>query len=389
MKQYSKSFVLKISALLVSVTAVFTALAVSFLFLAAGFLGEAPSFMKMHRIKQLIRLNYLEDYDADLLKEGAYYGMALTLGDPYSSYVSEKDMESLRESISGEYVGIGVEVTVSQDSGLVTVISPIDGSPADRAGLQTGDQILKMNDTDLSGMSLDDVVSLLRNGKEKEEIQLTVLRNGESLTVPVVRDHIVVHSAKGNMISDHIGYIKLSSFDDTTKQEFSTVLENLEQEGATSLVLNLRGNPGGTVDAAQSVADLFLEEGVFYCTRDKDGKKEYFYTDAEKDDIPMVVLINGGSASASEMLAGALQDRERARLVGTTTFGKGIMQEYFPVDSKSMLKLTTHEFLTPKEHGIHKKGITPDDTVEMDASVPLGDLEQDIQLQKAISILQE
>ena len=389
MKQYSKSFVVKFSAVLVGGTAVLTALFVSIMFLAAGLLGDAPAAIKLRRMKQLIESYYLEEYDPKLLQEGAYYGMALTLGDPYSGYVSEDDIETLEESISGEYVGIGVEITIHPQDGLVTVISPIDGSPADLAGVRTGDKIIKVNEQDITGKELDDVVSMLREGKENEEIKLELMREGEPVSVTVVRDHIVIHSAKGTMLEDGVGYLKLSSFDDTTVNEFSDVLSQLEQQGATSLVLDLRGNPGGTVEAAQSVADTFLDEGIFYCTRDKNGEKEYYYTDEGQDDIPLVVLINGGSASASEMLAGALQDRGRATLVGTTTYGKGIMQEYFPIDRNSMLKLTTHEFLTPNGNQIHEKGIHPDEEVEMDPEVELGDMEHDVQLQKAVSLFIE
>lgn len=389
MKQYNKSFVVKISAALVGGTAVLTAFFVSVMFLGAGFLGNFPSALKMGRIKRLIQSHYLEEYDPKLLQEGAYYGMALTLGDPYSGYVSQDDMEALKESISGEYVGIGVEITVDSQDGMITVIAPIDGSPADMAGVRTGDKLTQINGQDITGMELDQVVSMLRNGKEKEEIELTLLRDGEQLSLTVIRDHVVIHSAKGFLLEDGVGYLKLSSFDDTTVNEFSQVLSQLEQEGATSLVLDLRGNPGGTVEAAQSVADVFLDQGIFYCSRDKNGKQEFVYTKEGKDDIPMAVLINNGSASASEMLAGALQDRGRAVLVGATTFGKGIMQEYFPVDRNSMLKLTTHEFLTPNEHQIHEKGISPDVEVEMDPAAELGNMESDVQLQKAVSLLLE
>ena len=389
MKQYNKSFVIKLSLLLVGGTAVLTAFFVSLMFLAASFFGNGGTSMKIQRIQRLIDTYYLKEYDEELVENGAFYGIPLMLGDPYSGYLSPEDVEALKESVTGEYVGIGVEVTVDPEDGLITVISPIADTPAALAGIRTGDKFLTINGEEVTGNTLDEVVSMLKNGKKKEEIKLELLREGETVSLTVIRDEITIHSATGKMLNDGMGYLKLSSFDDTTVNEFSDTLSGLEQEGATSLILDLRGNPGGTVEAAQYVADLFLDEGIFYYTMDKNGEKEYFETEKDVNSIPLVVLINEGSASASEMLAGALQDRDRATLVGVTTFGKGIMQQHFMVDSSSMLKLTTHEFYTPNGNRIHETGISPDVEVTMDSSVPLGDLEQDIQLQKAISLLAE
>ncbi len=389
MKQYNKSFVIKLSLLLVGGTAVLTTFFVSLMFLAGSFLGSGLTTMKIQRIKTLIDTYYLKEYDAELVENGAFYGIPLMLGDPYSGYLSSDDVESLKESVTGEYVGIGVEVTVDPEDGLITVISPIADTPAALAGIRTGDKFLTINGEEVTGSTLDEVVAKLKNGKKKEEIKLELLREGETVSLTVIRDEITIHSATGNMLNEEIGYLKLSSFDDTTVNEFSDTLSGLEKEGATSLILDLRGNPGGTVEAAQYVADLFLDEGIFYYTMDKNGEKEYFETEEEVNSIPLIVLINEGSASASEMLAGALQDRDRATLVGAKTFGKGIMQQHFMVDSSSMLKLTTHEFYTPNGNRIHETGISPDVEVPMDSSVPLGDLEQDIQLQKAISLLAE
>lgn len=389
MKQYNKSFVIKLSLLLVGGTAVLTAFFVSLMFLAASFLGNGGTSMKIQRIKRLIDTYYLKEYDEELVENGAFYGIPLMLGDPYSGYLSPDDVEALKESVTGEYVGIGVEVSVDPNDGLITVISPIADTPAALAGIRTGDKFLTINGEEVTGNTLDEVVAMLKNGKKKEEIKLELLREGETISLTVIRDEIIIHSATGNMLNEEIGYLKLSSFDDTTVNEFSDTLSELEQEGATSLILDLRGNPGGTVEAAQYVADLFLDEGIFYYTMDKNGEKEYFETEEDVNPIPLVVLINEGSASASEMLAGALQDRDRATLVGVTTFGKGIMQQHFMVDSSSMLKLTTHEFYTPNGNRIHETGILPDVEVPMDSSVTLGDLEQDIQLQKAISLLTE
>ncbi len=389
MKQYNKSFVIKLSLLLVGGTAVLTAFFVSLMFLVGGFLGNASTALKIQRIKNLIDANYLEEYDAELVENGAFYGIPLMLGDPYSAYLSPDDVEALMESVTGEYVGIGVEVTVDPEDGLITVISPIADAPAALAGIRTGDKFLTINGEEVTGSTLDEVVSMLKNGKKKEEIKLELLREGETISLTVIRDEITIHSVTGKMLNEKIGYLKLSSFDDTTINEFSDTLTDLEQEGATSLILDLRGNPGGTVEAAQYVADLFLDEGIFYYTMDKHGEKEYFETDEAMNTIPLVVLINEGSASASEMLAGALQDRDRATLVGMKTFGKGIMQEHFTVDASSMLKLTTHEFYTPNGNRIHQTGISPDEEVSMDSSITLGDAEQDIQLQKAISLLTE
>ncbi len=388
MKQYTKSFVIKLSLLLVGGTAVLTALFVSFMFIVGGFLGNAPTLMKIQRIKNLIDTYYYKEYDAQLVEDGAFYGIPWMLGDPYSGYLSPDDVELLKETVSGEYMGIGVEVTVDPEDGLITVISPIADTPAALAGIRTGDKFLTINEKEVTGSTLDEVVAMLR-GTKKEEIKLELLRDGETITCTVVRDEIVVHSVSGKMLTDSIGYLKISSFDETTLEDFPDMLTNLEEQNARSVILDLRGNPGGTVDAAQLVADILLDEGIFYYTMDKNGKKEYFETEESMDNIPVVVLINEGSASASEMLAGALKDRGRATLVGTTTYGKGIMQQHFMVDGTSMLKLTTHEFYTPNGNRIHETGISPDVEVTMDTDVTLGDLKQDIQLQKAISIITE
>lgn len=389
MKQYKKSFVVKLSVFLVSGTALLTALFVSLMFLTGGLFSGSGRMMKLHRIQSLIDTFYYGEYDEELLDEGAYYGVPLMLGDPYSCYLSADDVQALQEEVSGEYVGIGVEITMHPEDNMVTVISPIADSPADRAGIRTGDKLLTVDGKEISGYSLDDVVSLLKNGQKGEEIQITLLRNGETVSVTVVRDEIVVHSVSGEMLTDAVGYIKISSFDDTTLEDFPDVLEKLEESGASSVVLDLRGNPGGTVEAAKCVAEILLDKGTFYYTMDKSGKKEYCNTESGMDDIPMAVLINGGSASASEMLAGALQDRDRATLVGETTYGKGIMQQHFVVDADSMLKLTTHEFFTPNGNRIHQTGISPDVEVTMDEEAEQGNLEQDTQLQKAVSLLTE
>ena len=300
MKQYNKSFVVKLSLLLVGGTAVLTALFVSLMFMVGGMMSHPSRLMKIQRINHLIETYYFNEYDSELVEEGAYYGIPLMLGDPYSSYLSAEDVETLEENLTGEYVGIGVEITVDPEDHLITVISPISGSPSDIAGIRTGDKFLTINGEEVTGSTLDEVVSMLKNGKKKEEIQLELLRDGETISLTVVRDEIVIHSVIGEMLDHHIGYLRINSFDNTTLKEFPQMLSQLETDGAQSVVLDLRGNPGGTVEAAQLVADILLDEGTFYYTLDKNGEKEYFETDADMDHIPMVVLIDEGSASASE-----------------------------------------------------------------------------------------
>ena len=328
--------------------------------------------------------HYLYDYDKNTMFNGACYGMIATLEDPYSTYLSSEDLQAVEEQTKGEFLGIGVEVMVDPEDMVTTVASVIEDSPAFQAGIQTGDKFLKINDESIIGEKLTDVVKRLKDGPKKEKLKITVQRGGETMDIEVMRDVVHTITVKDRMLSDTIGYLRITSFNSNTYDEFKKALKKVEKEGAVSLVLDLRNNPGGTVAETEKIADLFLDEGTIYYTQDKHGNKKYAYSKDGMDDIPLIILVNGSSASASELLSGSLKDNGRAKLVGTQTFGKGIMQEFFGVSMNSALKLTTRKYYTPGGEEIHGFGITPDIVVEQDEAVTLGDPEQDVQLKRAI-----
>jgi carboxyl-terminal processing protease len=311
-----------------------------------------------------IKSDYVEDVgDKDLL-EYAIRGMLSGL-DPHSAYLSEEEYKELRVGTSGEFGGLGIEV--GMDDGFVKVIAPIDDTPAQRAGLRAGDLIIRLDDKPVKGMSLNEAVTLMR-GKPGSAIDLLIVREGvdKPLKVTVVRDVIRVASVKSRMLAPGYGYLRLSQFQSRSTEDLLKAVERLKKEAGGNLyglVLDLRNNPGGVLNAAVSVSDAFLEKGLIVYTEGRvaDSRLEF---KAGPDDViagaPMVVLVNGGSASASEIVAGALQDHKRAVIMGEQTFGKGSVQTVIPVDEHSAVKLTTARYYTPSGRSIQASGIQPD-----------------------------
>lgn len=308
--------------------------------------------------------NYVEPVEGKKLLEDAMRGMLSGL-DPHSTYLDEEDFKSLREGTSGEFGGLGIEVTM--EDGFVKVVSPIDDAPAAEAGVQAGDLIVRLDDTPVKGMSLSDAVDIMR-GKPGDKILLTILREGEDkpLKIELVRAIIKVKSVKQKMLEPGYGYVRISTFQSRTAKSLKEALEALKVENDGSLkglVLDLRNNPGGLLNAAVDVSDAFITKGMIVYTdgRVSDAKQEFTArpTDYLKG-APLVVLVNGGSASASEIVAGALQDHHRAVIIGSKTFGKGSVQTLMPLSENTAVKMTTARYYTPSGRSIQAEGIVPD-----------------------------
>ncbi|MFN2359900.1 MAG: S41 family peptidase [Marinobacter sp.] len=307
---------------------------------------------------------YVEEVDDRKLLESAIKGMLSDL-DPHSTYLAPKDYEQLEESTSGEFGGLGIEV--GMEDGFVKVISPIDDTPAQKAGVQAGDLIIKLGDQPVKGMSLEEAVKLMR-GKPGTVLTLTIMREGESapIEIDVERDVIKVTSIKSRIIEDGYGYVRITQFQEDTGSQFTKALEDLETKHGSDLdglIIDLRNNPGGILQAAVEAADTLLDEGLIVYTEGRIQSSRVRFNAEPGDvmpDTPIVVLINGGSASASEILAGALQDHERAVVMGTQSFGKGSVQTVIPLDETHAIKMTTARYFTPDGRSIQAKGIKPD-----------------------------
>lgn len=315
-----------------------------------------------------VKNDYVESVDDRQLIENAIRGMLEGL-DPHSSYLDKEHYTELQEGTSGEFGGLGIEV--GMEDGFVKVISPIDDTPAQRAGIKAGDLIIRLDDKSVKGMMLNDAVKLMR-GKPGSDIILTVVRVGEDkpIKITITRDIISVRSVRGKTLEPGFGYIRISNFQNNTAEDLRKLLEELKQEnnnGLSGLILDLRNNPGGILNAAVGVSDLFLDSGLIVYTegRIKDSKLTFNAKPMDMiKDAPIIVLVNGGSASASEIVAGALQDHDRAIIMGEQTFGKGSVQTILPMNDEAALKLTTARYYTPSGRSIQASGITPDIIIE-------------------------
>jgi carboxyl-terminal processing protease len=313
-----------------------------------------------------IRIGYVEEVDDSTLLEYAIQGMLMGL-DPHSSYMTKVAFDKLQSTTSGEFSGLGLEV--GMEEGFVTVVSPIDGTPAYKAGLQTGDVILKLDNASIKGLSLNEAIEKMR-GEKGSTIELTIGRQGETkpFNLTLVRDTIRVASVRERWLEPGFGYIRIAQFQKRTGEDVSKSLKKLEEkEALKGLVLDLRNNPGGVLRASVDVAGLFMDGGTVVYTEGRLENSEVNYKATAGDvtnGIPVVVLINGGSASASEIVAGALQDHSRAVLMGTKSFGKGSVQTILPLSDSRAVKLTTALYFTPNGRSIQAQGIAPDITVE-------------------------
>ncbi len=351
------------------------------------------NYSKVSYVENIIKENYLKDVDDEVLLEGQLKGLLQSLEDPYSQYLTSDEYQSLTEQTSGTYGGIGVIVTPGDDN-YITVVSPIEDTPGERAGLKTGDKIIKVDGKDYSAENMDAAVKVMK-GEPNTKVTLTIMRtdsegNSETMDIEIVREIIRIVTVKSNILDDKIGYIKITSFDGITYEDFKADLNELEKRNIEGLIIDLRNNPGGLLDVCKDIADELLGEGDIVYTETKDGNREYLRSDEDMIDIPLVILVNEGSASASEILAGAIRDHNRGVLIGTTTFGKGVVQRIIPFDDGSGIKLTISEYFTPNGINIHGIGIEPDIVVELPDDVDaigVDNIDGDLQLQKAIDVI--
>ena len=347
---------------------------------------------KTGEIEALINAYYLDEIDAQQIEDTLYTGMVAGLDDPYSVYYTQEQLESMEEATSGEYSGIGATLSQDPDTKEISVVSCFDGTPAEEAGLLPGDVITGWNGNPVSDMELSELVSKIKTDPD-EHLTLSIERDGEELEVELTRRAVEVPTVEYEMLGDQIGYIRLLEFDEVTAQQFEEAMSDLESQGMEKLIIDVRNNPGGVLQTVCDMLDQFLPEGLIVYTEDKNGKRTEYTSDEEHQFTkPLAVLVNGNSASASEIFAGAIQDYGIGTIVGTTTFGKGIVQKIFYLSDGTGLKLTMAKYYTPKGHDIHKKGIQPDVEVELDEDLQNQSSishEEDNQLKKAISILQE
>ncbi len=336
--------------------------------------GPKESFERYEKLKiftdvlAYVERNYVEPVDAEKLIYGAIQGMLQTL-DPHSSFMPPDVYKELQVETKGSFEGLGIEITVRE--GVLTVVSPIDDTPAFRAGLKAGDQIIKINGESTKDMTLMEAIKRLR-GPRGTHVTISLLRKGwtELKDFTLTRDVIPIQSVKYDRLPDGIGYVRIKSFQEATSQDLEKALRDLESNaaGIKGLILDLRNDPGGLLPQAIEVADKFIAQGVIVSTEGRHEKKQYtVHPEGTRTQFPMVVLVNGGSASASEIVAGALQDHKRALLLGSPTFGKGSVQSiYGPLEDGSGLRLTVALYYTPNGHNIQAKGIVPDVRVEED-----------------------
>ena len=346
---------------------------------------------KLAFLETYIRGYFLDEIDDEQMEDYLYYGLVAGLGDPYAAYYNEEETQSMLDSSSGNYCGIGAVFSQNLITGTITVTRVYEGCPSYEAGLLPEDILYKVGDEEVTGQDLTNVVTKIK-GEEGTEVTLTMIRGEEYIDFTMKRQMIEVPTIEHEMLADRVGYIMISEFDGVTDEQFIEALENLQSQGMESLVIDLRNNGGGSVESVCHIADKLLPEGPIVYTEYKGEEREARNSDSDCVKVPIAVLMNGASASASEILAGALQDYGAAKIIGTQSYGKGIVQSIFDLQDGTALKLTTAKYYTPNGNNIHEIGITPDVEIdlpeELKTEVTLS-FEEDVQLQKAIEVLQQ
>lgn len=345
----------------------------------------------LEKYKKIIDKYYLGEVDEENLKEGAIKGYIAGLGDPYTEYISKDDMADYMEDTMGNFVGIGIYMVKDIENNRIQVLSPIKNSPAEKAGILPGDYIVSVDGKQCTGDDFSNISNEIK-GEAGTTVKIGILRGNETLEFEIKRENIKVNPVEGKVIDNNIGYIEFSSFDEGTAEDFKNKYEELSKQGITSLIIDLRNNGGGIVDEALKIADYIVDKGsILLYEVDKNNNEEV--KKSENDPIinmPIVILTNENTASSSEILAGALKDLRKAKIVGTKTYGKGIIQEVLSLPDGSGLKITTEKYLTPNKTEIHGIGIEPDEEVKLPDTVTniLNVKEdEDTQLQRAIEIL--
>ncbi len=347
-------------------------------------------FQKILYLKEYIENNYYQSTTETAFEDGILKGLFASLEDPYSEYMTKSEYDSFITHAKGTYGGVGIIVTPGED-GYITVVSPIEDTPGERAGIISGDKIIKVNDEDVTADKLDEAIALMK-GKPGTKVDLTLVRKSrnEPFVVTIQREEIRLKTIRSKAMGDNIGYIRITMFDDKTADDFKSHLRELEAQNIKGLVIDLRNNPGGSLRECVEIADELLGKQVIVYTKDREGKEDYLRSDINKVDYPFTILVNNGSASASEILTGAVKDTDSGVIIGTRTFGKGLVQAVRELSDGTGFKLTTSQYFTPKGNYIHGKGIEPNIVVELPEELkekPEITDEEDLQLQKALEVL--
>ena len=349
-------------------------------------------YEKLDMLLELAELYYYEDVDREKMLDNAAYGLIAGIGDVYSSYYTKEDMEAFNEETEGEYAGIGCQLLADSSDQMITVTRVFKGSPAEEVGMRTGDKIVYVNDVYYSAYEMDAAVDVMR-GTPGESVKVTVLRDLETIDFDIVRKIVNINYVEHEILEGNIGYVMVYDFLGDAVLGFAKALDAFKAANVSGMIIDLRNNGGGLLEASVQMADMIVPEGVVVSMKDKLGNEETFSVDGEYYDVPMVVLVNGYSASASEILSGAIRDHGVGTLVGEKTFGKGVVQSVVDFPDGSGLKITTARYYTPSGECIHGVGIEPHIQAELDQDAVtkygLNNLphENDAQLQKAIELL--
>ena len=353
--------------------------------------GELPDgYKEVEELKAYVLKNYYLDVTEEQLYEGMKKGIFEVLKDPYSQFMNADEFEDYMQSSSGEYPGIGIYLTPNSDN-QIEIVSPIEDTPAYRAGLVAKDLIIGVNGKEVNADVMDEAIATIK-GEPGTPVTLTIYRpeKKEKFDVEIIREWIDIKVVKSKMINDELGYLRLTTFDENSASEFEKHIKELVNKGSKGIVVDLRNNPGGYLDQCVNIADLLLGKELIVYTESRNGDDDEFYSDKEFYDVELVVLVDGGSASASEILTGALKDHKRATIIGETTFGKGVVQIVERFEGNTGFKLTTSQYFTPNGVNIHGVGIAPDIEIKLDEKY--GEIKNptdadDNQLQKAIEVL--
>lgn len=350
---------------------------------------SGDDFKKLKRVLKILEEDYLFEYDMETLEEGAISGMLSALDEPYTSYFNLKQTEEFLTETEGEYEGVGMYLTIDTTKNMPMVLLPIKNSPAEEANIKAGDYILEIDGEDVSTASLEEVAGRVK-GKNGTKVTVKFMRINSDDTVEqfekeLTRRKIDLYPFTSKILENNIGYVAFESFDEKVGEQFKTALnEMINKNKIKGLIVDLRDNPGGLLTTASEIADELLPTGVITYTVDKNGKKEYIYSDSKHIDIPIVVIVNENSASASEITAAAIKDSENGKVVGTTSYGKGLVQEFKSLRDGTYIKVTISEYFSPKGTKINKIGVVPDYEVEDNP-----DTDEDEQLEKAIEVIKE
>ncbi|WP_371372039.1 S41 family peptidase [Sporomusa aerivorans] len=365
------------AVLLVLVT--FLVTSAGFLYLMNAWSSDVVSTIRVLRALQVVKSRYVEEVPVETLMAGSIKGMVNSLNDPHSVYMDAKMFKEFMIETEGSFGGVGIVIGTKDKQ--LTVVAPIEGTPGEQAGIKSGDQIIKIDGQDTKDLALDEAVNKIR-GPEGSQVVLTISRGQEIQDYTLTRSNIQIKTVAGKMLENNIGYIRISMFNENTGNDFVRKLQELEKQGLKAIVLDLRDNPGGLLDESVKVASQLVPKGPVVSVVTRDGRRETHSSNLAAPKYPVAVLVNGGSASASEIVAGAVQDTGVGTLIGTKTYGKGSVQTVIRLDEGSAIKLTIAKYLTPKDRSINGVGIEPDIKIELPET-----RDKDVQLDKAIEVL--